>query len=73
MNASLDSTRLSLRSYHRKPETEVLAPLVVAATVDGEMRGDIVRSARSLLDDLRDAQADGWVNSFLQQYRLGTE
>jgi RHH-type proline utilization regulon transcriptional repressor/proline dehydrogenase/delta 1-pyrroline-5-carboxylate dehydrogenase len=73
MNASLESARASIRPYHRKLEPEVLAPLVVAATVDGAMRDAIVRSARGLLDDLRDAQADGWVNSFLQQYRLGTE
>ena len=73
MNASLESARASIRPYHRKSEPEVLAPLVVAATVDGAMRDAIVLSARGLLDDLRDAQADGWVNSFLQQYRLGTE
>ena len=73
MNASLETARLSIRPYHRKSEAEVLAPCLVAAAVDGAMRRDIVRSARSLLDDLRAVQADGWVNSFLQQYRLGTE
>jgi RHH-type proline utilization regulon transcriptional repressor/proline dehydrogenase/delta 1-pyrroline-5-carboxylate dehydrogenase len=73
MTSSLESARSSIRPFHRKPEPEVLAPLVVTATVDGELRGNIVRSARTLLDDLRKAQADGWVNSFLQQYRLGTE
>lgn len=73
MNSSLESARLSIRPSHRRPEPEVLAPLVVAATVDGVVRGEIVQRARALLNDLRKAQADGWVNSFLQQYRLGTE
>ena len=73
MNSPLESARSSIRPYHRKPEPEVLAPLVVEATVDGAARANIVKSARALLDDLRKAQADGWVNSFLQQYRLGTE
>ena len=73
MNSPLESARSSIRPYHRKPEPEVLARLVIEATVDGAARANIVKSARALLDDLRKAQADGWVNSFLQQYRLGTE
>ncbi len=73
MTTSLDSARSAIRPFHRKSEPEVLAPLVVAATVDGAARDEIVETARGLLDDLRVAQADGWVNSFLQQYRLGTE
>ena len=73
MTTSLDSARSAIRPFHRKSEPEVLAPLVVAATVDGAARGEIIETARGLLDDLRVAQADGWVNSFLQQYRLGTE
>lgn len=51
----------------------MLAPLVVAATVDGTARAEVVRTARTLLADLRQVQADGWVNQFLQEYRLGTE
>ncbi len=73
MTLSLESARSAIRPFHRKSEPEVLAPLVVAATVDGAARGKIVETARGLLDDLRVAQADGWVNSFLQQYRLGTD
>ncbi len=73
MTKSLESARSAIRPFHRKSEPEVLAPLVVAATVNGAARGKIVETARGLLDDLRVAQADGWVNSFLQQYRLGTE
>ena len=73
MTSSLESARSAIRPFHRKSEPEVLAPLVVSATVDGNARREIVHRARGLLDDLRQAQADGWVNSFLQQYRLGTE
>lgn len=73
MTLSLESARTAIRPFHRKSEPEVLAPLVVAATVDGSARAEVVRTARSLLADLRQVQADGWVNQFLQEYRLGTE
>lgn len=73
MTVSLESARSSIPPFHRKSEPEVLAPLLVVATVDDTIRAKIVGSARDLLADLREAQADGWVNAFLQQYRLGTE
>ena len=73
MTSSLESARTAIRPFHRKSEPEVLAPLVVAATIDGAARAEVVRTARTLLADLRQVQADGWVNQFLQEYRLGTE
>lgn len=73
MTLSLDSARTAIRPFYRLPEPEVLAPLVVAAQVDGSERIGIVKNARDLLADLRAAQSDGWVNQFLQEYRLGTE
>ena len=73
MTISLDSARAAIRPFHRKPEPEVLAPLVVAAQVGNTERAGIIENARGLLADLRDAQSDGWVNQFLQEYRLGTE
>lgn len=73
MTLSLDSARTAIRPHYRLPEPEVLAPLVVAAQVDGSERIGIVTNARTLLGDLRAAQSDGWVNQFLQEYRLGTE
>lgn len=73
MTSSLESARTAIRPFHRKSEPEVLAPLVVAAAVDGTARAEVVRTARTLLADLRQVQADGWVNQFLQEYRLGTE
>ena len=73
MTSSLESARTAIRPFHRKSEPEVLAPLVVAANIDGTARAEVVRTARTLLADLRQVQADGWVNQFLQEYRLGTE
>lgn len=73
MTLPLDSARAAIRPFHRKSEPEVLAPLVVAAQLDGRERSAVVRTARALLADLREAQSDGWVNQFLHEYRLGTE
>lgn len=73
MTLSLDSARAAVRPLHRKSEPEILAPLVVAAQVNAAERAAIVEKARGLLADLRDTQSDGWVNQFLQEYRLGTE
>lgn len=57
----------------RAPEPETLAPLVASAQLMPEERAAIVRRARGLLDELRAAQTDGWVNQFLQEYRLGSD
>jgi RHH-type proline utilization regulon transcriptional repressor/proline dehydrogenase/delta 1-pyrroline-5-carboxylate dehydrogenase len=73
MTLSLDSARAAVRPLYRNPEPEVLAPLIVAARVDERERAAIVAKARALLAELRKAQSDGWVNQFLQEYRLGTE
>ena len=73
MTSSLDSARTAIRPFYRMPEPEVLAPLVAASQMEGGDRDAIVAIARDLLQDLRAAQSDGWVNQFLQEYRLGTE
>ncbi len=73
MTLSLDSARAAVRPLYRKSEPEILAPLVVAAQVNAAERAAIVANARKLLADLRETQSDGWVNQFLQEYRLGTE
>lgn len=73
MTLTLDSARAAVRPFHRKPDPQVLAPLVVSAQVDGRERAAIIQQARALLADLRAAQTDSWVNQFLQEYRLGTE
>lgn len=73
MSSPLDSARLAIRPYHHIAEPEALAPLVVAARGEGGDHGAIIERARGLLGELRKAQSDGWVNQFLQEYRLGTE
>ncbi|MEQ1538847.1 MAG: L-glutamate gamma-semialdehyde dehydrogenase [Sphingorhabdus sp.] len=73
MAFDLLETRAAIRPLHRTPEREALAPLVAAAQLGDGDYARITGRARHLLDALRDAQTDGWVNQFLQEYRLGTE
>ncbi len=67
LSATSDFTRL-----HRAPEPEVLRPLLARAAVDTAGRERIVARASGLLAQLRAAQSSGWVNQFLQEYRLNT-
>ena len=62
-----------MRRLHRAGEPDVILPLVEAALVDSDTRGRIVARASGLLDELRAAQSSGWVNRFLQEYRLNTD
>lgn len=64
--------RTAMRELHRAPEPDVLAALLPAATLDAETRAAVENCALGLLADLRAAQGSGWVNRFLQQYRLNT-
>ena len=73
MTSSLEKARMAIRPHYRAAEPETLAPLVAAAQLQHGEREAIVGRARGLLADLRGAQSDGWVNQFLQEYRLGTE
>ena len=73
MTNALDSARKSIRPLHRMPEPDVLAPLVATAQLDATERKAIFDRASELLGELRAAQSDGWVNQFLQEYRLGSE
>ena len=73
MTSSLEKARMAIRPHHRAAEPETLAPLVAAAQLQHGEREAIVGRAHGLLSDLRGAQSDGWVNQFLQEYRLGTE
>ena len=67
------SARLAaMRLLHRAPEPEVLRPLLERAAASATERERIVARATGLLGDLRAAQASGWVNQFLQEYRLNT-
>ncbi len=73
MAFELNEARAAIRPLHRTPEPETLAPLVATAQLGASEYAQITERARHLLDALRDAQTDGWVNQFLQEYRLGTE
>lgn len=61
-----------MRRLHRAAEPDVLRALLPAATLPGAQRERVVGRALGLLADLRAAQASGWVNKFLQEYRLNS-
>ena len=62
----------AMRQLHRAPEHDVLRPLLARAKTSPVERERIVARASGLLADLRAAQSSGWVNQFLQEYRLNT-
>ena len=66
------SARAQIRKLLRAPEPEVLAPLLKDAALDTESRRRVENRALGMLADLRSAQSSGWVNQFLQEYRLNT-
>jgi RHH-type proline utilization regulon transcriptional repressor/proline dehydrogenase/delta 1-pyrroline-5-carboxylate dehydrogenase len=73
MAFDLSKARAAIRPLYLAPEPETLAPLVAAAQLKPGEYNAISGRARNLLGELRAAQTDGWVNQFLQEYRLGTE
>ncbi|WP_166430589.1 L-glutamate gamma-semialdehyde dehydrogenase [Polymorphobacter arshaanensis] len=70
---SQTAARAAMRALHRAPETQVLNALLPAARLDSASRDRINSRALGLIADLRAAQGSGWVNRFLQQYRLNTQ
>ncbi|HEX8621576.1 MAG TPA: L-glutamate gamma-semialdehyde dehydrogenase [Allosphingosinicella sp.] len=66
------TARTELRKLHRAPEPKVLGPLLRDAALDPDSRARVERRALAMLGELRAAQASGWVNQFLQEYRLNT-
>ncbi|MEA1014894.1 L-glutamate gamma-semialdehyde dehydrogenase [Sphingosinicella sp. LY1275] len=66
------SARAEISRLFRAPEPEVLADLLPAATLSPESRRRVENRALDMLAELRSAQASGWVNQFLQEYRLNT-
>lgn len=69
----MDSATSQMRKLHRAPEPQVLGPLVERARSAGAERDRIIARATGLLGDLRAAQSSGWVNQFLNEYRLNTQ
>ncbi|WP_232473771.1 bifunctional proline dehydrogenase/L-glutamate gamma-semialdehyde dehydrogenase PutA [Sphingomonas sp. MA1305] len=57
---------------HRASEPDVLKPLLDRAAASPDSRERIMAHASGLLADLRAAQNRGWVNQFLQEYRLNS-
>src|SRR4051812_10045904 len=66
------SARAAIRRLHRAPEPEVLKPLLADARLDADSRRRVEHRALAMLAELRAAQGSGWVNQFLQEYRLNT-
>src|SRR4051794_13271224 len=67
------TARNRIRALLRAPEPEVLAPLLRDAALDPESRARVEKRALAMLGELRAAQSRGWVNQFLQEYRLNTQ
>ncbi len=67
------TARTEIRRLLRAPEPEVLAPLLKRAALDSDSRARVEKRAQAMLTELRDAQSRGWVNQFLQEYRLNTQ
>ncbi len=63
----------AMARLHRAPEPEVLKGLLSAATLPSSTRANVLARARAIVADLRNAQASGWVNRFLQEYQLSTD
>jgi RHH-type proline utilization regulon transcriptional repressor/proline dehydrogenase/delta 1-pyrroline-5-carboxylate dehydrogenase len=57
---------------YRAPEPDVLAGLLPDASLTAAQRQNVLGHAAGLLADLRAAQREGWVNQFLQEYRLSS-
>ncbi|PVX30412.1 L-glutamate gamma-semialdehyde dehydrogenase [Sphingomonas pokkalii] len=61
-----------MAKLHRAAEPDVLKPLLERARLTPESRERVMDHALALLADLRAAQNRGWVNQFLQEYRLNS-
>ncbi|MDH7973562.1 bifunctional proline dehydrogenase/L-glutamate gamma-semialdehyde dehydrogenase PutA [Sphingomonas sp. AR_OL41] len=66
------NARASMKSLYRASEPDVLKPLLDRAALTPESRRRVLDHALGLLADLRAAQGKGWVNQFLQEYRLNS-
>ncbi len=57
----------------RITERDALAMLIPAASLQANERRQVELLARRLVDDIRQSSAGGWVERFLQEYRLDTD
>ncbi len=72
MDSATSSLRAQMVLLHRASEPDVLAPLIARARLSSEQVPAVHARALTLIADLRAAQHSGWVNQFLQEYRLDT-
>ncbi len=70
--SSMTEARAEMRRLHRLPEPDVLMPLVERARNGEEAEATTLDIAYGLLAELRAAQSSGWVNQFLQEYRMNS-
>ena len=70
--AVTSSPRETMAQLYRASEPDVLKPLLERALMSSDSRGRVLGHAAGLLADLRAAQGRGWVNQFLQEYRLNS-
>jgi len=71
-DAVTSNPRETMARLYRAPEPEVLKPLLAHARMGPESHERVLGTASGLLADLRAAQGRGWVNRFLQEYRLNS-
>jgi RHH-type transcriptional regulator, proline utilization regulon repressor / proline dehydrogenase / delta 1-pyrroline-5-carboxylate dehydrogenase len=72
MDSATSPLRQEMRALYRAPEPEVLKPLIARARLANHEIPGVHKRALGLIADLRAAQGSGWVNQFLQEYRLNT-
>jgi RHH-type transcriptional regulator, proline utilization regulon repressor / proline dehydrogenase / delta 1-pyrroline-5-carboxylate dehydrogenase len=70
--AATSDPRETMRRLYRAAEPDVLKPLLARAALTPDSRRRVVDTSLGLLADLRAAQSRGWVNQFLQEYRLNS-
>ena len=70
--AVASNPRETMARLYRASEPDVLKPLLDRAALSTDSRDRVLGTASGLLADLRAAQGKGWVNQFLQEYRLNT-
>jgi len=71
-DAVTSNPRATMARLYRAPEPDVLKPLIERARMGSDSQERVLGTASGLLADLRAAQGRGWVNRFLQEYRLNS-
>jgi RHH-type transcriptional regulator, proline utilization regulon repressor / proline dehydrogenase / delta 1-pyrroline-5-carboxylate dehydrogenase len=72
MSSSLFSIRQQIAPQLRPSEQISLGDLIPAARLSPSERQSVEAIANRLIEDIRSAETGGWVERFLQQYRLDT-